>query len=117
MRVRGQTATGDYKFGNGQADFLIDDAAEIAQRILTRLLLMRGEWFLDKTDGTPYATEILGAHTKPFYDLAIQERILRTPGVVSIIDYQSNFDSVKRSLTVSASVETIYGPIPVENAF
>ena len=117
MRVRKQTATGDYQFGQGSADFLIDSAAEVAQRIQTRLLLMRGEWFLDVSDGTPWSTEILGAHTKPFYDLAIQERVLRTEGVVEIIDYQSNFDGASRALSVSMRVRTAFGVAEIVRAF
>lgn len=117
MRVRKQTDDGDYQFGNSQADFLIDTAEEVAQRVETRLLLMRGEWFLDKTDGTPYSTEILGAHTKPFYDLAIQERVLRTEGVSSIIEYSSDLNGASRALTVSMRIETVFGPIPVQGVF
>lgn len=117
MRVRAQDANGDYKFGNSEADFLIDMPAEVAQRIRTRLFLMQGEWFLDRFDGTPYSTQILGAHTKPFYDLAIQERVLRTEGVVEIIDYSSNLNGGTRKLTVSMRVKTVFGEITVQAVF
>ena len=117
MRYRKLSADGDYTFGQSQGNFFIDDQAVVAQSIRTRLLLMRGEWFLDKTEGTPYGTAILGAHTKPFYDMAIQERILRTDGVTEISNYSSNLDPTTRKLTVTATVKTVYGPIQTTGVF
>lgn len=117
MRVRAQTPDGDYTFGNSQGNFLIDSPAAVAQRIQTRLRLLRGEWFLDDTDGTPYATEILGAHTKPLYDLAIQERVLRTEGVKGIVEYNSLLDDETRALSVTMRVNTDFGETTVQEIF
>jgi len=68
---------------------------------------MTGEWFLDTSEGTPYATQILENNTENVYDLAIQDRILNTQGVAAIISYQSTKNS-QRALTVQSSVDTIY---------
>lgn len=107
MRVRAQSSDGDYTFGQGQANFLIDSPAAVAQAIQTRLLLMTGEWFLDVTEGTPYATEILGTNTTATRDLAVKRRILQTPGVKQIASYSSRV--VDRKFSVTVTVDTIYG--------
>lgn len=108
MRVRTLDANGDMSFGHGQADFLINSPEAVAQNVRTRLLLLEGEWFLDTTEGLPFATSIVGYNTQPTYDGAIRERILNTQGVQSIDEYASVRDA-QRKLTVSATITTIYG--------
>lgn len=117
MRYRALTADGDYTFGQGSANFLVDSPAAVAQLVMTRLKLWTGEWFLDITEGTPWLTEILSANIKntiPLYDHAIRARVLETQGVVSIEDYSSTLDEVARSLTVTMTINTQYGQAPVE---
>ena len=106
MRYRQLDANGDYAFGRG-GQFLVDSPEVVAQAIKTRLLLMAGEWFLDETEGTPYATQILGNNTQGTRDQAIKERILDTPGVDELTSYQSSVTN--RKLTIAARVATIYG--------
>lgn len=115
MRYRKLSATGDYTFGQGQGNFFINNADAVAQSCKTRLLLMAGEWFLDTTSGTPYNTQILGAHTRSTRDLAIKSRILETEGVLELLEYSS--EVVDRDFRVDARVQTIYGPTPIEVAF
>lgn len=112
MRYRARSETGDYTFGRGSANFLVNSPACVGQLVEARLELWQGNWFLDTSDGMPWATEVLGTNTKPLYDLAIQQRILETPGVVSIVSYQSTPVVVgaaaagARGLQVSATIET-----------
>lgn len=108
MKNRGLSSTGDYVFGQGPSEFLVDSPAAVGQAAHTRLRLSRGEWFLDTTEGTPYATEILGEGTQPLYDSAIKERVLGTPGVVSIDAYSSSLDQ-DRALTITMTISTLYG--------
>ena len=108
MRYRKLDTNGDYSFGQGQANFLIDDVACVAQKILTRLKLWEGEWFLDTTEGTPWLQQILGKNTKQLYDLAIQTRVLATDGVTKITEYGSNLKS-DRELVVTMKVDTQFG--------
>lgn len=117
MRYRRLSATGDYTFGQGQANFLVDTPACVAQSVLTRLKLWSGEWFLDKTSGTPWLEQVLSANVKntvPLYDRAIQNRVLRTPGVTGIVAYSSNLDTVARSLSVTMTINTRFGAAPVQ---
>lgn len=109
MRYRALDANGDYQVGR-TAVFLVNSPEAVAQAIRTRLKLWTGEWFLDQTEGTPWKTEILGhrfAGSNP--DAAIKKRILQTPGVQEITDYSSTFNGQTRSLSVTATVSTIYG--------
>lgn len=107
MRYRALDANGDYVIGRS-GQFLANSPQCVAQAIMTRLRQFVGEWFLDTSDGTPYMTEILGTGTQNTRDFAIKDRITGTPGVSSILSYQSNVDAT-RAMTVSVVVDTIYG--------
>lgn len=114
MRYRKLDADGDYVFGGQQADFYKDSPEAVGQAVLTRLRLLRGEWFLDKTEGTPWATEVLGKYTSGTYDAAIRQRILGTQGVLSLASYTSTLDTENRALSVTATINTIYGTTTVQ---
>lgn len=114
MRYRTQDKNGDYVFGQGMREILFNTPETVAQAVKTRLLLKTGEWFLDKTAGTPYAEEVLGMGTKATYDAAIRERILDTQSlgqkvVRDITSYSSSVNSTTRALTINATIDTIYG--------
>jgi hypothetical protein len=109
MRYRALSPSGDFSFGAGAGNFLVDSPATVAQAIRTRLLLFRSEWFLDVNEGTPWMTEVLGRGTTALYDNAIQDRIRETPGVIALTAYNSVLDRAKRALTISATVTTRYG--------
>lgn len=110
MRYRALSTTGDYQFGRSGI-FLQDSPACVAQAILTRLKLWTGEWFLDKTEGTPYEGQIIGHNTQGTRDVAIKQRIVETPGITELISYSSSVSG--RRLTVSAQVATQYGPTSI----
>lgn len=107
MRVRAMDANGDMTWGSSQQNFLVNSPEAVGQLVLTRLKLLQGEWFLDKTAGVPWSTQILGRNTGSTYDQAIKACILGTQGVTSIISYSSTL--VNRKLTVTATIDTAYG--------
>ena len=113
MKYRALSPTGDYVFGQGPSEFLSNSPATVAQAVRTRLLLFTGEWFLDLNEGTPYEQKILGKNTQPLYDQAFRERILGTPGVLSITDYAS-YLSADRHLSVQATIDTLYGSATIQ---
>lgn len=115
MKYRALTATGDYAFGNTPL-FYKDSPEAVAQAILTRLRLATGEWFLDTTEGTPYREQILGYQRNGAADLAVQARILETPGVTGITSYSSSI-SPERKFTVAAVVATEYGSTSITLEF
>lgn len=115
MRYRKLDANGDYTFGTG-ADFHVDSPDAVAQAIRTRLHLWAGEWFLDQSDGTPYLTEVLGQRARS-PDIAIKQRILGTPGVSEILSFSSAYEGNQRRLTITATVQTIYGAVAINETF
>jgi hypothetical protein len=112
MRYRRQDANGDYVFGHGDADFLVNSPAAVAQAIETRLRLFLGEYFLDTTVGMPWQTAVLGYNTSLVYDAAIRNCIEETQGFLSFVSYSSTLNKATRVLTVSAVVNTLYSGQP-----
>jgi hypothetical protein len=110
MMYRRLDSNRDYPLGHGSADHLRDTPETVAQAVVTRLAQLAGEWFLDLQDGTPYVQGVFGRHTQASYDLVLQSRILGTEGVTEILSYESDFDPDTRRLTVSVSIDTVYGP-------
>lgn len=120
MRVRKLSASGDYTFGQSQANFYVNQALGVGQKVETRLRLFEGEWFLDQNDGTPWYQDVFGVRSNPTYDLAIQARILTTFGVQGIVSYSSALTPnviengvPARHLSVKAQIMTIYSAQPV----
>lgn len=109
MRYRKLDANGDFTIGTG-ADFHVNTPDAVGQAVLTRLKLWKGEWFIDTADGTPWMTDILGKrHSGKNPDAVIKQRILGTQGVKEITEYSSTYDGNTRKLTVTATLNTIYG--------
>ncbi len=111
MKYRRLDTGGDFTVGLA---FLVNTPAAVGQAIGTRLRLWLGEFFLDTTDGTPHLTQVLGPRAGRNPDAAIKQRILGTPGVSSITSYSSSFDGRTRALTVTATVDTIYGAATIK---
>ena len=111
MRYRKLTSSGDMTFGHNSGDFYINNPEAVGQLVSTNLQLWVGEWFLDTAVGTPYATDVLGKYTSSLYDLAIQQQVLQTEGVTQISAYSSTLNTSTRKLTVTMTLNTVYGPI------
>lgn len=110
MKYRALDANGDHQFGRAGL-FLVDSPQAVAQAVLTRLRLWTGEWFLDNEEGTDYANRILGYGTQGTRDVEIKERILNTPGVRSILAYQSAMNG--RVFNVTTVIDTAFGTVTV----
>ena len=113
MRYRKLSASGDYVLGGGLSSFYVNNPDAVAQAVLTRLRLWLAEWYQDTSDGTNWQTGVLGTNTQASRDAVIRERVLGTPGVNSILTYSSSFDSNTRTFSVSMSLDTIYGVVPL----
>ncbi len=111
MQYRPLDANGDYTIG---VPFLANSPQCVAQAIVTRLALWQGEWFLDVTDGTPWLQSILGRKQNP--DAYIKQRILGTPGVTGLIEYQGTYVGATSAYSVSGLALTLYGPAPFETS-
>lgn len=113
MRYRKLDENGDYSFGNGQLDFERDTPEAVAQAVVTRLRLWAAEWFLDTSDGTPYQSAILGKNSKESADIAFRQRIVETQGVNEVTQFSSTLDPDLRKYSLSATIDTIYGPATI----
>lgn len=109
MRYRSLDLLDDYSIGIA---ILVDSPAAVAQAVKTRIRLFAGEWFLDSNEGLSLK-RIVGERTKSTRDQEIQQRILGTPGVRSLLNYSSTVDTAHRTFTVTATIDTIYGSAPL----
>ncbi|MFT1010930.1 hypothetical protein [Enterobacter hormaechei] len=113
MRYRREDENGDYTFGQGDDTFLVKSPECVAQAVKTRFELWKGQWFLDATEGTPYIQSVLGKQRPEVYSLAIRDRISTTPGVLSILSFDTVNNGNTRRVTFTASINTIYGQTTV----
>lgn len=95
-----QTDDGDIAVKNGRLTLTIG-LQEKAQKIRNRLGLVKGEWFLDKRQGTPWWERILGTKNP---DMALVRRVLTTvilsvPGIVDVEELTATFHHGTRRLT------------------
>ena len=91
------------------SNYWINDRRGVGQVVSTRLRLWQGQWFLAVTDGMPWQTQVLGKYTGDVRDMAVQDRIYGTPGMVDIQGYNSQLDTQTRAWTVHATLQTVYG--------
>ena len=108
MIYRQLDANGDMVFGQGAGNFFKDVPEATGQAISTKLKLFQGEWFIYTTAGVPWESQVFGFGTIPFYDFVIQDTIASAPGFSSLVNYSSYIDQ-KRNVSISATVNTIYG--------
>lgn len=108
MRVRKVDAAGDMVFGGNQAAFHRDTPDAVTQIVESRLQLWTGQWYLDLSEGTPYEVQVLGKRTEAVRDPVLRDRILSTPGVSEIANYDSVLNRDTRGFSVSAVIVTDY---------
>lgn len=93
---------------------LVGNAEQVAQQLLIKLRLWRGEWFLDTEFGTPYIENILGKQlTLSGVIAAIKKSILEVDGVQNIEEFTFAFSNQTRKLEVTFKAVTPYGIIEV----
>lgn len=92
----------------------ISGLEEIEQTIRTRLRLFLGEYFRDITDGTPWFEQILGkGASMSAREAALRNRILRSPGVIRLTSFNTDFDLNTRKYSVTVGVLTTFGLLTV----
>ena len=117
IKYRRLDSNGDYTFGAGNNNFLVDVEA-VSQAVMTRLKLLKGEWWEDLEDGLPLWQEILGSQGSnqhlTYVDNLITQRVFNTPGVTHIIDYEGLWNSSTRQYSFSARINTEYSETIIE---
>lgn len=87
----------------------VSDAEALRQKIIHRLKLFKGEWFLDSSEGVPYFQNILGQNIS--LSLATQiltNEIKKEAEVVDVQNISFNFDSTARTYGYTATIVSIY---------
>lgn len=98
IAIRRLDKDGDWTFGNGKSSYTANRES-VEQSLVTRLRCVKNDWFLnmdygiDYFGGTPYIVEA-----------QIRQTILRTKGVVELVELSSDFNSDERRLLVTAIV-------------
>lgn len=112
MRVRRLDKSGDLIT---RGKMFLTGREAIAQTIVTRLRLFLGEYFRDVTDGTPWFQQILGKFENlNAVEAIIRNRITRTQGVVRLLSFGMQYDLGARTVSVQATVLTVYGEQDVQ---
>jgi hypothetical protein len=103
--------TGDLVIEDG--DFVwVSGIDAIEQDLRTALLMFRGEWFLDLTEGVPYHQSILGQKTPlPVIREIFRVQLLAVPGVLAVLTLDVSFNAPTRKLTVTWRVSTDLGEL------
>lgn len=117
ITVRALDANWDPIQGNGQACFLADLDAMV-QIVRSRLLLFKGEWFLNLNDGLPMFNGMLGSSGSvrniQIITNMVVVRIKSTPYVIDVDNVAAAFQA--RSYYFSARVITQFGSVYISTA-
>lgn len=108
MRVRRLDHNHDWTFGQGLANYA-DKSEAIAQCVKTRLWSFTNDWFLDLEHGLPWLEKMGRTVNLSDWELRIKKQVLQTKGVVSITEYDANFEPNRRKMTIELSYLDIYG--------
>ena len=114
FRTRKLDDNGDFTISGSVWIYDID---AVAQTIDTRLKLFSGEFWRDVTEGTPWIERILTKNNRTNTIQSkisiIKNRILNTGGVVSILEWNTDFSYQDRKLSVQATILTEFGVLPI----
>ena len=111
MKYRRLDENEDYTIGRRDEMYVGTEA--VAQAVKTRLLLLLGEWWENRQDGTPLFVKVLGQRlrvdeTPDEIDLVFSERISGTQGVSEITRFESKIDAESRAYTAEITIKTVY---------
>ena len=112
MRYRVLDENGDFTIGNEHA--YIEGADAVRQAVRTRLRLLVYEWWEDIEDGVPYWQQIIASRDVKAAQQIIRERIQQTPGVLSILSFDPEWNNENRTLTIRAAIQSTYGAFIID---
>jgi hypothetical protein len=103
-----------YLDDSGQLELVGSDITDVdsytiavAQRIKTRLLMVRGEWYLDQRVGTPLRERVwLKGATAASIKRTLREVTESTPGVLSVESIEVSLNAAARTATATIQART-----------
>jgi hypothetical protein len=91
---------------------MVSDSDATRQRLRQKLLLWRGEWFLDTEAGFPWLQNVLGQRIRPeVFQSLVRDVVVRDPGVRTLEQISFDFDSPNRRIEVSLRARATTGEI------
>ncbi len=105
MIFRNLTPDGDFTFGAGKQNFVIQQEA-IALNIRTRIQSWVGDCFFDLPAGIDWTNRIGNKNQRPLLELDLRRIILQTQDVTEIVTFDTVLNN--RNFTARYSVNTIY---------
>lgn len=111
MKYRKLDENGDYTIG--RRDEMYEGTEAVAQAVKTRLLILLGEWWENRQDGTPLFESVLGQRLRTDeppdeIDLVFSDRINGTQGVSDITNFESSIDAEGRAYKADITIKTVY---------
>lgn len=106
----------DLEFSNGKTLVTDRRTKMIAQRLKIRLRTFLSEWRYNTNYGIPYFQQILGRkNRKSEVDVIFQTEILKEPGVVRIVSFESEIDNTRQyRMKFVAQIDTGEEMEPIE---
>ena len=105
MIVRALDENGDWLFGKGKQDYLVNQSA-VEQSIRTRLSMFLGDCFFATNQGIDWFN-LLGSKSQLQLNLAVSAVLLNTTNVTGILQLSSSLSPTRR-YTLRYSVQTTY---------
>lgn len=94
---------------------LVGGVDQIAQNLAIRLRFMFGEWFLNTLAGVPYYQYFFIKNPNQIQvETFLKEEITNTRGVISLLNFSSDFDGKSRTFSVNFGCLTVNGPLEME---
>lgn len=112
MKTRALDQDGDWQFGRGLQSCVTEKNA-LMQNVKTRLRQWRNNCFFAMSEGVDY-TNYLDIGRKYLLDLDVKRVILQTKGVLRITTFNSTLNTTSRALSIQATIETVFGNVPIE---
>lgn len=89
-------------------------AEAVGQHVRQRVMAWKNEWFLNPAAGVDWTRYVLGRppSEREIAEATIKREILTTPGVVAIIQFESEYDRRSRGLRLTKVVlQTVFDDI------
>ena len=103
--------TGDIQISKRNVTVATDTDA-LSQLCESRLLMFKNDYFLDKTQGIPYISQVfVKTSDKSLVDSFFKSVLLDTPDVNSLISFVGDYDGRTRTYHIKFEVDTSIGTI------
>ncbi len=90
----------------------VSDIEALAQLCESKLLMLKGDYFLDKTKGIPYISQIfVKTSDKSLVDSFFKNTLLEIEDINSIISYSGDYIGSTRTYKIKFVVDTVLGTI------